>query len=43
MRILIEFVKKEVVLFIFLFLLATVAILYPYEIINYPSLLIGEQ
>jgi len=37
MRILIEFVKKEVVLFIFLFLLATVAILYPYEIINYPS------
>jgi len=37
MRIIFEFVKKEVVLFIFLFLLAIVAILYPYEIINYPS------
>lgn len=37
MRIIIEFVKKEVVLFIFLFLLSIVAILYPYEIINYPS------
>lgn len=37
MRIIIEFVKKEVVLFIFLFLLAIVAISYPYKIINYPS------
>jgi len=37
MKIIIEFLKKEVILFIFLFLLAIVAILYPYEIVNYPS------
>jgi len=34
MRIIIEFVRKEIVLFIFLFMLAIVALLYPHEIIN---------
>ncbi|HIP49338.1 MAG TPA: hypothetical protein EYG92_10295 [Lutibacter sp.] len=37
MKIIIEFVKKEAVLFIFLSLLAIVTILHPYEIISYPS------
>jgi len=33
----IEFIKTEFVLFIFLFLLAIVSILYPSKIISYPS------
>jgi len=37
MKTIIEFVKKEAVLFIFLSLLAIVTILHPYEIISYPS------
>ena len=37
MRTIIEFVKKEVLLFVFLFLLIILAILHPYEITSYPS------
>ena len=37
MRTIIEFVKKEVLLFVFLFLLIILAILFPYEITSYPS------
>jgi len=37
MSIVIEFVKREAVLCVFLFLLAVLAVLYPYEITNYTS------
>lgn len=37
MRTIIEFVKKEVLLFVFLFLLIILAILHPYGLTSYPS------
>ncbi|MHA2002447.1 MAG: SLC13 family permease [Promethearchaeota archaeon] len=37
MNVLKHFIKKEIVLFVFFFVLVILAIIYPYQIINYPS------